>query len=93
MRAAGNLLVASTRNTFLHIFLLKLYIFKLKLIFILSAGEIFSQLMCMQGVLIWALQNICSVCSTVPSYENPLMHYTLCVIRGVGPAGQSEPLS
>lgn len=71
MRAAGNLLVPSTRNTFLRILLLKLYMVKLKLIFILSAGEIFSQLTCLQRVLIWALQNTCSVCSTVPSNENP----------------------
>lgn len=73
MRASGNLLVLSTRNTFLHIsFLLKLYMVKLKLIFILCAGEIFSQLMGLQRVLIWALQNTCSVCSTVPYNEDPL---------------------
>lgn len=73
MRAAGSLLVPSTRNTFLHIFLLyKLYMVKLKLIFILHADEIFSQFVCLQRVLIWDLQNICSVCSTVPYNENPL---------------------
>lgn len=70
MGAAGNMLVP--RNTFLHIFLLKLYMVKLMLIFILSAGEIFSHLMCLQRVLIWAWQNTCSVCTTVPYNENPL---------------------
>lgn len=70
MRAAENMLVP--RNTFFQIFLLKLYMVKLMLIFILSAGEIFSQLMCLQRVLIWALQNTCSVCSTIPYNENPL---------------------